>query len=105
MQQYSSLNITEITQLIRQKTSNILKHSIPKDRLLKILLDTEHSVVEDYADTCNTRNRLQTFLDKNCVSLASQIPCNGQNKGKCTIYPCAEGRHSDCYLAAASFII
>ena len=99
------LNTTELTQLIRQRTSWVVKASVPKERLAAFLYGQAHPTAEDLAETTMTRYKLQLFIEKNWSLFGSQIPCRGENRGKCTIYMCPEGRHVDCYLSAEPHVV
>lgn len=94
------LNITELTQLIRRQTGVIVTRSIGRERMIYLL---ENGGLPDPASTSATnesRKRLQLYIEKNWTGIQSQLPCKGENRGRCTIYPCPEGRHIDCLLAA-----
>jgi hypothetical protein len=99
------LNITELTQLIRQRTGWVVKASVPKERMAAFLYGQDQPTAEDLADTTKTRHTLQVFIEKNWTLFGSQLPCKGENRGRCTIYPCPEGRHVDCFLAAGPHIV
>ncbi len=108
------LNETELTQLIRRQTGVIVARSIGKDRMIEILQngyvpdpggyrqigDEMVDITSEYAKTNESRKKLQLFIEKNWNGIQSQLPCKGENRGRCTIYPCSEGRHVDCLLAA-----
>ena len=98
------LNITELIQIIRQKTGWVIKASVPKERLMAFLYGTDQPTIDDLAGTARTRHQLQVFIEKNWDLFASQLPCKGENRGRCTIYPCPEGRHVDCFTAAEPHI-
>lgn len=98
-------NFTELAQLIRQRTGWVMKASVPKVRLVSFLYGTAQPTAEDLAESTKTRNTLQLFIRDNWSLFASQLPCKGENRGCCTIYPCSEGRHADCFLAAGPHIV
>lgn len=99
------LNLTELSQLIRQRTGWVMKASVPKERLVSFLYGTDQPTEADLAASAQTRHRLQVFIEKNWSQFASQLPCRGENRGRCTIYPCPEGRHADCFLSAGPHIV
>jgi len=99
------LNITELTQLIRQRMGWVVRASVSKERLTAFLYGTAQPTEEDLAETTKTRVTLQVFIEKNWSLFASQLPCKGENRGRCIIYPCPEGRHIDCFLAAGPHIV
>lgn len=112
----SSLNETELAQLIRRQTGLIVARGMGRDRMIELLENggmpkpegtswDSHGVMyfhPEISKTQDSRKRLQLFIEKNWNSLQSQLPCKGENRGRCTIYPCPEGRHIDCLLAASS---
>ncbi len=95
-----SLNVTELAQLIRRHTGLVVKRSVPKERLIQLLEDGGVPTAEEVSPTSETRKRLQMYIEKNWMGIQSQLPCKGENRGRCTIYPCPEGRHVDCLLSA-----
>ena len=99
------LNVTELTQLIRQRTGWVMKASVPKERLAAFLYGTEQPTAEDLAESTKTRHTLQVFIEKNWALFGSQLPCKGETRGRCTIHPCPEGRHADCFIAAGPHIV
>lgn len=96
----SNLNDTELAQLIRRQTGLIVKRAVGRQRLLQLLEDGGMPGPEEISSTNESRKRLQIYVEKNWIGLQSQLPCKGENRGRCTIYPCPEGRHVDCLLAA-----
>jgi len=99
------LNVTELSQLIRQRTGWVVKVSVPKERLVGFLYGQLQLTAEDLADTTQSRRSLQVFIEKNWTWVNSQLPCKGENRGKCSIYPCPEGRHLDCFNAAGPQVL
>ena len=100
-----TMNLTELLTIYRRQTGLVVKRSVERERLIQLV---EGRVVLDpseLAGTTETRKELETFVTKNWVWINSQIPCQGTNRGKCTLYPCPEARHLDCYLAAKKLSI
>ncbi len=97
--QLELLNLTELCELIRQRLGFIMKRSTPKERLIQIITHGYQANVsaDEISGSTKTRHLLQQFIEKNWIQLNSQIPCKGENRGKCTIYPCPEGRHFSCF--------
>ncbi len=93
------MNITELSAIIRQRTGVIIKRSVPRERLAEIIVQGVVPPYEEWAETMETRKRLQVFIEKSWDWVNSQLPCKGPDRGKCTIYPCPEGRHVDCYTS------
>lgn len=93
------LNTTELQEIIRQRTGNRLRRSVPRERLIHLIETKEPPLPEELAGTNYTRIALQNFISESWDWVNSQLPCTGQDRGKCTIYPCPEGRHLDCYTA------
>lgn len=100
MDQLHMLNMTELAQLIRRHTGLVVKRSVPKERLIQLLEDGGLPTAEEISPTTDSRKRLQLYIEKNWMGIQSQLPCKGENRGRCTIYPCPEGRHVDCLISA-----
>lgn len=97
----NTLNDTELAYTIRSRTGVVVKRSVGKARLIQLVQTGEMPLPEEIAPSTATRSKLQLYIEKNWSGINSQLPCKGENRGKCTIYPCPEGRHADCLLAAA----
>lgn len=95
------LNQTELAVIIRRQTGLVVKRSVTRERLIQLLEDGGLPTADEVSPTTDSRKRLQLFIEKNWNGLNSQLPCKGENRGRCTIYPCPEGRHVDCLLYAA----
>lgn len=95
-----TLNTTELLNIIRRQTGMIVKRSVEREWLLQIIEYGDPPAPHEVADTMETRRRLQVFVEKSWDWLNSQLPCKGEKRGKCTIYPCPDARHLDCYMAA-----
>jgi hypothetical protein len=98
------LNDTELWDLARMQMSAAWRRairfsrSVPRERIIMYI---ETGVPPHPDDVLlESRFRLQQWVDKNWVMVNSQLPCAGALRGKCTIYPCAEGRHLSCYEKA-----
>lgn len=100
MDQLHMLNVTELAQLIRRHTGLVVKRSVPKERLVQLLEDGGLPTAEEISPTTDSRKRLQLYIEKNWMGIQSQLPCKGENRGRCTIYQCPEGRHVDCLISA-----
>jgi len=95
----TSLNISELLELLRQKGYRV-SSTVSKERLIELI---EGNLVPDQFEmngTISSRRRLETWVDQNRTYIASQLPCRGPLQGKCTQYDCPDVRHIDCYLAA-----
>ncbi len=100
MDMLHALNETELTQLIRRQTGVIVAKSIGRVRMIDLLENGGVPNPNEVSATNESRKRLQLYFEKNWTGIQSQLPCKGDNRGRCTIYPCPEGRHVDCLLAA-----
>lgn len=96
------LNTTELAYLIRRQTGLVMKRSVTKERLIELQENGGMPLPEEISPTTDSRKRLQLYVEKNWNGIQSQLPCKGADRGRCTIYPCPEGRHIDCLLSAAS---
>lgn len=95
------LNTTELLTIARSQTGVVVKRSVSRERLLQIIESGPPPTPKETSGTSASRLSLQKFIGKNMSWLGSQLPCKGENRGVCTIYPCPEGRHLDCYMAAS----
>lgn len=107
MDVYSYMNRTELLQILSsEKYGHLrLKASVPLDRLAHLVRTMERPTPEEIALTSDSRRKLQLWIDRNKLQIESQLPCSGPNKGKCTIYPCSEGKHLDCFLSAQKHML
>lgn len=87
-------NETELLALAKAQGLGHLRRGIPKDVLFKIVRGEEDPAPEHFADTRHTRKMLEEFIARHWEKCRSQLPgCNG----KCTTFPCSEGRHALCF--------
>ena len=104
---YNYMNRTELLQLLATEKYGYLrlKASVPIERLAHYVRTMEQPPPEEIALTSDSRRKLQMWIDKNRMQIESQLPCSGVNRGKCTIYPCSEGKHLDCFLSAQKHML
>ncbi len=95
-----TLNTTELAYVIRRQTGLVVKRSVSKERLIQLLEDGGIPTAEEVSATTESRRHLQLYIEKNWTGIQSQLPCKGENRGRCTVYGCPEGRHVDCLLSA-----
>lgn len=100
MDHLNLLNNTELAQLVRSQTGLVIARSVSRERLIEMLASGQPPRPEEVSATNESRKRLQLYVEKSWNGIQSQLPCKGENRGRCTIYPCPEGRHVDCLLAA-----
>jgi hypothetical protein len=95
------LNTTELLHILRSGNHGHLRISraVPRERLIQLIQTGERPRDEEIAQTAKTRSRLEAWIQKHIDSIGSQLPCSGPQRGMCTVYPCTEGRHMDCYLS------
>lgn len=95
------LNISELLQILSNAGHgrHRLRRSVPRERLIHLIKTGDQPEDDEISQTSVTRHNLQVWIEKNWAGIGSQLPCVGPNRGKCTIYPCTEGRHLDCYLS------
>ncbi len=101
------MNRTELLQILSGEQYGYLRlrATVPKDRLIYLIQSKEQPRPEEVAQTTDTRRKLQMWIDQNKTQIESQLPCSGPNRGKCTVYPCSEGKHLDCYLSAQKYML
>lgn len=93
------LNVTELRQMLA-KDGRRVKASVPKERLVHLIQYGERPQPDEISGTAGTRTKLQNWVERNWANINSQLPCHGENRGRCTVYPCSDGKHLDCFLAA-----
>jgi hypothetical protein len=87
-------NETELLALAKAQGLGHLRRGLPKDLLVRIVRGEEDPAPEHYADTKYSRKMLEDFIARYWDKCRSQLPgCNG----KCTTFPCSEGRHALCF--------
>lgn len=87
-------NETELLQMAREQGLGILKRGIHKDILIAVITKQQNVDPSMLSETVDTRKRLETLIQGNWEKIRSQLPgCDG----KCTTYPCSEGRHAACF--------
>jgi len=96
---YYWYNRSELLELARRRGYR-LRRSLPHEQLVAIAIGQAAPGQDDLAETVHSRARLEAWIDKNRMQILSQLPCNGEHRGRCQIYPCSEGRHMNCYLDA-----
>jgi len=89
------LNETELLQMARRQGLGVLRRGIPRNELLSIITGYYQVRPEHLAGTAYTRKKLQENIAINIERVRSQLPgCDG----RCTTYPCSEGRHALCFM-------
>ena len=101
---YEGHNQTELAYIYRRHTGLVLKRTVTIDRLIELLTQGGQPLPEEISPTTESRKRLQLYVEKNWNGINSQLPCKGENRGRCSIYPCPEGRHLDCVNSAGGFL-
>jgi hypothetical protein len=107
MDVYDYMNQTELIRILSTEKYGYLRlrRGISLERLAHLVRTGERPTSEELALTTETRRKLQLWIERNWTQIGSQLPCSGPNKGKCTIYPCSEGKHLDCLLAAQKHML
>ncbi len=86
-------NETELLTMAQAQGLGRLRRGLPKEELVKIVSGGVPRE-DQLADTRFSRKLLEDFLAKHWEQVKSQLPgCNG----KCTTFPCSEGRHALCF--------
>jgi hypothetical protein len=93
----ADMNHTELASIVRRTTGVIVRRSVTRERLIELITNQQMPTAEEISDTSRTRRMLQQYIEVRWPYINSQLPCKGENRGKCTIYPCPEGRHMDCF--------
>ena len=92
-------NRTELVEIVRRRTQVIVRRSLPIERLQHLAVTGETPLDTERADSMRTRVSLERFILNNWMAINSQLPCTGELRGRCTIYPCSEGRHANCFMS------
>ncbi len=86
-------NETELLKLATGQGLGRLRRGIPREELLDVIRGVIPVRPDHLSTTMETRKLLQAFIEKNWGVVRSQLPgCNG----KCTTFPCTEGKHALC---------
>ena len=106
-EQLESLNQTELLQILGNSGhgNHRLSVHVPKERLISLIRTGKDPQPDELAGTMETRKRLQEWIVESWLQIGSQLPCSGPDKGRCTVYPCSEGRHLECYISAKVHLI
>ena len=99
MPDLETLNTTELLDILRRQQGVVVRRGVTRERLVQLVEEGSRPLPHELSGTTETRRVLQIFLNNNWSQINSQLPCVGTNRGKCTIYPCPEGRHLSCYAA------
>ena len=92
--QLENCNETELLWMARAQGLGHLKRGLPKTVLISIVTGRVDPTPDHYAGSSYSRIKLESFITKYWNIVQSQLPgCNG----KCTTYPCSEGRHLTCF--------
>lgn len=87
-------NKTELLCLAKTQGLPPLKKNLPVETLARIVSGEMEPKPEHIAGTSYTRAMLEKYIQDHIEVVRSQLPgCNG----RCTSYPCSEGRHALCF--------
>ncbi len=100
-------NRTEMVEIIRRYTGKIVKRSLPEERLWE--LTSQGAMAQPRPDelsgTMKSRASLEKFIVNNWAKINSQLPCSGENYGRCSVYQCSEGRHLSCFMSVPPHLL
>lgn len=99
------LNTSELMEIIRRHTGVRVRRGLLRERMIQIIKNAETPAQDEVPGSAVSRKRLEVWIEKNWTLVNSQLPCKGPNYGKCTIYPCPEARHLECWLKNQSHIL
>lgn len=91
-------NRTELAEIVRRRTQKVVRHSLPIERLRHLAVTGEMPSDTEISGSMQTRISLERFILSKWVEINSQLPCSGELRGRCTVYPCSEGRHAACFM-------
>lgn len=98
-------NKTELLEAVKEKTGLTPRVDLSEERLVQLVYNPSSMVPEEVADINKTRAKLEAWITNNWDWVNGQIPCTGELRGKCTKYPCSNGRHMDCYIGAKKVMV
>lgn len=75
-----------------------LRRSVSRERVIQLINASALPHPDELL--LESRLKLELWIAKNWEMVNSQLPCSGALRGKCTAYPCPDGRHLSCYAAA-----
>lgn len=102
--QLDELNDTELWEMARTQLSSAWRRPIrlyrwvSRERVIHLIEANEQPHPDEIL--LESRLKLEQWVAKNWDLVNSQLPCSGTLKGRCTLYPCTEGRHLTCYESA-----
>ncbi len=89
-------NETELLAIAHSQGLGRLRRGMARLTLIQLVRGDINPGTEHLADTRHSRKMLEDFITKHWEQARSQLPgCNG----KCTTFPCSEGRHAVCFGA------
>lgn len=102
-----NLNKSELLQILANSGHGNLRLKVTtrKARLIDLIRSDGTPGKQEISGTARTRLELQEWIETNWDRIGSQLPCTGPTRGMCTVYPCSEGRHIECYLSAQKHIV
>ena len=87
-------NETELLQLAHRQGLGTLRRGLDHQELVAIVAGVISPESRHLSDSTWTRAKLEATIFANWDQLMSQLPgCTG----KCSIYPCTEGKHAQCF--------
>ena len=96
------LNKTELIELIYRRFG---KRVNEERELLLDILNGELPIENVPQRTIDSRRKLQVFIEQNYEAVQTNLPCRAEfNAGKCTIFPCSDVMHKNCYNGAKEHI-
>lgn len=101
------LNDTERLALLRGPAGQFqcVRRELPPERQIQLLETGERAQGDELSGSATCRAKLEKAIGANWNLIQSQLPCKGPNKGKCTVYPCSEGMHYECWEGAKPILV
>ncbi len=94
-------NETELLSIARQQGLGRLRRGIPQQELVDIIRGIVEVRPDHISVTMTTRQLLENFIQSNWGQLQSQLPgCDG----RCTTFPCTEGKHALCLFPNKAYL-
>lgn len=98
----SLCNESELLAIAWKQGLGRIRRGIGRSELIALVRGEIELRTDHLATTTETRRILQAFIEKNWGVVRSQLPgCNG----KCTTFPCTEGKHALCLFPNKAHLV
>lgn len=99
------LSTSELVEMCRRQGYGHINRFANRERIIALLTYGGKVPPELVSKSNQTRKELERFISSFWDRIQSQLPCKGENRGKCTIYGCSDGQHAECLMASEPYMI